>query len=70
MAKGLLCMNCGWQETVHLHGGSVLAEQERNEMSVLRPGYTLTQLECMMSYCASPEEIESIESDIRTIGDS
>jgi hypothetical protein len=57
MAQGYICINCGWQETIHICGGAALSESDREEMSVRKDGFPLTQMECLGSYEPSEDEL-------------
>jgi hypothetical protein len=60
MAHGFVCVNCGWQESAHIHGGFAMTVEQREEMRVLKPGFPLTQIECAQSYEPSDKELAHI----------
>jgi hypothetical protein len=62
MAHGFVCVQSGWQESTHIHGGFALSDAERAEMSILKPGRSLTHLQCAQSYEPSAEELEYIKA--------
>lgn len=57
MANGFVCAQCGWQESIHIHGGWALTEDERETMFILKVGYRLTQIQCAQSYEPSAAEL-------------
>lgn len=58
MANSYVCVQCGWQESVHIEGGFALSEEERAAMFLPKDGYELTQIQCAQSYEPSQEELE------------
>ena len=58
MANGFVCVRCGWQESVHIHGGRALTDEERKALFVPREGFVVSFLDCG-GYASSQEELEA-----------